>query len=105
MKGLAGENLEAFEIDAVTFVELDIPFRKILADYADEFYRAEETRGNGGMAGGTAEETRVFGFGSFDGVERSGANDKNTHVVVTTVTVLKASQRRRKEWGWQGSDG
>ena len=70
MKRFAGQNLQAFEVNFVPPVKLEVFLRKILADDADQFDRAEKARGHGGMAGRAAEQARVFRVRSFDGIQR-----------------------------------
>ncbi|SRR6266704_163489 len=79
MEGFAGQNLEAFEVNAMAVIELDVSPGKIVADNANEFDGTEETGSHGGMAGGAAEEARVLAFGSFDGVEGGRADDEDRH--------------------------
>ena len=55
MKGFSRQNLEAFEVNAMAFVKLEVLFGKILADNADQFDGAKETGGDRGMAGRAAE--------------------------------------------------
>src|SRR6185436_7354402 len=54
MKGFAGQNLQAFEIDAMAFVKLQIALGKIVTNDADEIDRAKKARGHCGVAGRTA---------------------------------------------------
>jgi hypothetical protein len=79
VKGFAGKNLKAFEIDAMAFVKLDVVFGKIVADHSDEFDGTEKAGGDRGVTGGTAEQPWVFCFGSFDGIEGSRADYQNAH--------------------------
>ena len=75
VKRFSGQDLEAAQVNFVPAIKLDVFFRKILADNADQFDRREEARGDGGMAGGAAEQARVFPGGSFDGIECGGTDD------------------------------
>jgi hypothetical protein len=63
VKRFAGQNLQAFQVNFVPAIQLDVFFGEILADDADQFHRAKKARGDGGVAGRTAEQTRVFGLG------------------------------------------
>ena len=60
-------------------VKLHVFLREIVANDADEIDRAEETRRYGCMTGGAAKKARIFGAGRFDGIERRGTDDENTH--------------------------
>ena len=66
MERFAGRDLQTFEIDFVLFVERDVVLGEIFADDADEFDRREKARGHGGVAGGTAEQARVFRIRRFE---------------------------------------
>jgi hypothetical protein len=79
VKGLAGDDLESFEVDLVFAIEAQVSLREILADHADELDGGKEARGHGGVAGRAAEEARVMGLGCFDGIQSRGADNKNTH--------------------------
>ena len=80
MERFAGQDLQAGQVNLVPAVKLEVFFRKIVAHDADEFDRAEKARGHGGMAGRTAQQARIFRFGSLDGIQRGGTDNKNAHV-------------------------
>ena len=63
MKRFAGQNLQAFEINFVPVIKLDVFFGEIVADDADQFHRAEKARRDRRMAGRAAEQARVFRLG------------------------------------------
>ena len=65
MKGFAGQNLQAFEVNFVPAIKLEVFLGKILADHADQFDRAEKARGDGGVAGRAAQQARVFRLREF----------------------------------------
>ena len=79
MKRFPRQDLQGLQIDAAAFVELQVPLGKILADDADQSHRAEKTGRYGSVAGGAAQKTRVFGFRSFDRVQRGRADNQNAH--------------------------
>jgi len=82
MKGLSGRHLEALQVDAMSSLELNVAFREILADDADELYRPEETRRHSGMDGRPAEKARVFAVGRPDGIQGGGTDNENAHFSV-----------------------
>ena len=51
MKGFAGQNLQAGEVNFVPAIQRDVFLREIFADAADQFYRRKETRRDRRMAG------------------------------------------------------
>src|SRR5436190_18415006 len=79
VESLAGENLQAVQLNAMPAVELDVSFREIFTDDANKFYRAEKAGGNCRVARGTAEQTRVFGFWGFNRIKGGRTNDQYTH--------------------------
>src|SRR6266850_2761803 len=79
MEGLAWQNLETFEINPVSLIEPNVTLWKIVTHNADELDRAEEARGHGGMAGRAAEQTRIFCFRCFDGIEGGRTDNEDTH--------------------------
>lgn len=74
MESFAGSDLQAFEIDFVLFVERDVVLWEIFTDDADEFDGSEEARGDGGMAGGTAEQARVLRIRGANGIKGCGTD-------------------------------
>ncbi len=81
VKSLAGEHLQAGQVDLVPLVELHISLGKVLADDPHELNRAEKTGRDGGMAGRTAEQARVLCFRGLDGIQCGGTDDKYAHKV------------------------
>ena len=59
MKGFAGQNLQAGEVNFVPAIQRDVFLREIFADAADKFYRRKKTRRDRRMAGRAAEQARV----------------------------------------------
>src|SRR5438552_3845151 len=47
MKCFPGQDLQPIEIDAMAFVKLNVTFREIFSDNADQFHRAEKAGGHG----------------------------------------------------------
>src|SRR5258705_476035 len=85
MECFAWKNLEALEVDAMAFVKLDVTLGKIIADDSDELNWTEKAGGNGGVTGRTAQQARVFCFGSFNGIEGSRADNQDTHFFVESL--------------------
>jgi len=85
VKRFAGKNLQAFEINVMALVKLEVTFWKIVADDSDEFDWTEKAGGNRGVAGRTAQQTRIFSFWRFDRIEGSRANNQDTHGCVETL--------------------
>src|ERR1043166_1282828 len=75
MEGFAGLDLESVKVDAMAAIELDVALGKVLPDDADELDGSEETGGDGGVTGGTAEEAGVLGMRGFDGVQGGGTDN------------------------------
>ena len=79
MKSFSGGDLQAFEVNAVAAIELEVAPGKILANDANQFDRSEETGGNRCVARRAAEQPRVFAPGSLDRVQGGGTNHENAH--------------------------
>ena len=75
MKGFAGQNLQAFEINFVPAIEFYVAFGKIIAHDADHFHRAEKAGRDRRMAGRAAEQPGIFCLRSFDGIQRGRTDD------------------------------
>ena len=73
-------NLQTFEINFVPPVKPEVFLRKIVANDADQFDRAEKARGDRGVAGRTAQQTRAGRVRCFDGVQCSRADNENAHL-------------------------
>ena len=86
MERLSRRNLQTLEVDAVTAIKSDIALREIVADDANQLDRSEKTGGDGGMAGRTAEQARIFAVSRFDGVKRGGTNNENAHVFANPLS-------------------
>src|SRR5262245_65007907 len=79
MKRFAGKNLEPLQIDAVLSIKLDVTSREIVADDANQSDGAKEARGDRGVTGGTAQQTRILCVWCLDGVQRGGADNQYAH--------------------------
>ena len=60
MKRFARQHLQAFEVNFVPAIKLDVFLRKIFADDADQFHRRKKTRRDRRVAGRAAEQARIF---------------------------------------------
>ena len=89
---LAGQDLQTFEINAAAFVDFEVAARKIVADDSDKVYWAEETGGQGGVAGGAAEQARILALGGLDGIQRGRANNQNTHAINGKFKLMEAGE-------------
>jgi len=75
-----GHVLQTFQVDLMTFVKLYVTTREVVAHDTHHIYRAKETGGHGGVAGGTAQQAGIFGFRGLNRVERGRANNQYTHI-------------------------
>lgn len=66
VEGLAFEDLEAFEIDFVFFVEVQVFAWEVAADNANHFDGSKKAGGNSGVAGAAAEQAGIFRVRRFD---------------------------------------
>src|SRR5207249_2828164 len=73
------QDLQGLQIDAAAFVELEVPPGKVLADDPDQSHRAEKARRQGSVAGRATQKPGIFGFWSFDRIERGRADNQNAH--------------------------
>jgi hypothetical protein len=71
--------LEAFEVDFVASIEREIRRGEVFADDANQSGWGKKAGGDGGMAGGAAEETRIFGVRSFNGIQGGRTDDQYAH--------------------------
>jgi hypothetical protein len=60
-------------------VQAQIGLGEILSDYAHHADGGKEAGGDCRVTCGTAQQPGVFGFGSFDGIQRGGTDDENAH--------------------------
>ena len=79
MERFAFLNLQALKVNAMLAVELEIFLGEIFTNHAHKFHRAKEACSHRGMTGGTAEQSRIFCIGCFDGVKGGGTNNEYAH--------------------------
>jgi hypothetical protein len=72
---LPGRSLEAGEVDAMPAVEREVFLGKIFAHTAHELNGGIEAGRHGGVAGGAAQQARVYLGGGFDGIQGGGTNN------------------------------
>ena len=60
MESLAFQNLQAFNIDFMLFIEADVLFRKIVPDHAHHFYRSKKAGRDRSVTCAASEQARVF---------------------------------------------
>ena len=61
----------------------------LVSELPEEKKEAPMPGGHGGMAGRTAQQARVFGLRSLDGVQGGGADDENAHAVLIEFSLLR----------------
>src|SRR6185436_6137510 len=81
MEGFTLLNLEALQVDAMLLVESHVSLGKISSHNAHQFHRREEAGRHCRMAGGAAQQARVFCVRRFDGIEFSAADNENAHAI------------------------
>jgi hypothetical protein len=66
MKGLPRQNLQALQVNPVPPVKLKVTPGEVVPDDSNQFYRAEKACGHRRVAGGAAEQARIFRRRGFD---------------------------------------
>ena len=79
-KRLAGDAIEAGEIDLARRQKIDVFLREILADDADDFDLRVIRGGEGDVGARSAEHAVYFSMRRFDAVIGNGSNDDEGHV-------------------------
>ena len=75
MEGFPRQNLQTVQINPVTFVQPQVTIGKIIAHHANQFDRGEKTGRDRRVAGGAAEQARVFCAGSLDRIQGCRADN------------------------------
>ena len=99
MKGLARPHLEAFEVDCLAAVKLEVAAGKIIAHHADQLDRAEKARGHRRMAGRSPSNR---GFSAWGVLMESNAVEPTINTLMGFEignSVSRGNEKRSREKG------